>query len=96
MSQVTTTTVTLTPVTVMCTGALDVGTTVAIASTLVVLPGALGWNNKVMSPPLVLMYTVSGVAGFTALSQQHPQAQMGTQNSMPFIIEAYTIYVMCP
>ena len=50
-----------TPVTVVCTGASTTAKTVAIAPTPMELAAALGQNDVVLQPPLILVDTASGV-----------------------------------
>ena len=67
---VATATITTPPVTVVCTGALATTTTTVIASTSLGIPGALGQKNVLPLPPLILVDTIWGVAGFAAWLQQ--------------------------
>ena len=76
MSQVTVTTTTP-PVTVVCASASATTMTVVFASTSVGLPEVPDWDNEFSLPPLILMNSTVGFAGFTALLHQQPLLQMG-------------------
>ena len=73
MSQATTTT-TKPSVTVECAGALSTMTTVVVASTAVGLPT---WQDELPPLPLILTYTIRGVASFAVVLEQQLPSQMG-------------------
>ena len=76
--------------TFVCTVALTATMIVMSACIFMVLDAVSVQSDQVWPPPVALMDTGRGVAGFTFLWQQQPHSQM------PVVTEAYASYAMAP
>ena len=73
----------------VCWPSVHVGPSMHLGGIQKAITSLLALHNEVLRPPLILINTMMGVAGITALPQQQPLVLIGPQARMPTITQAY-------